>query len=119
VKLGRVAIDGTEIKANASKHEAISCGRRKQAEAALGQEVAELLRRAAAADRDEDQQYAPDPRASPDGPYLSSPGLGLQEVIARRHSAPRRWLLGHCDRAHFVKRHRDGDPRPGPPVSID
>jgi transposase len=62
VKLGRVAIDGTKIKANASKHKAMSYGRMKQAEAALGQEVAELLRRAAAADREDDQRYGPDRR---------------------------------------------------------
>lgn len=59
VRLGRVAIDGTKIKANASKHKAMSYGRMKQAEAALQHEVAELLRRAEAADRDEDERYGP------------------------------------------------------------
>ena len=62
VKLGRVAIDGTKIKANASKHKAMSYGRMKQAEAALRHEVAELLRRAETADRDEDQRYGPEQR---------------------------------------------------------
>jgi transposase len=57
VKLGQVAIDGTKIKANASKHKAMSYGRMKQAEATLSGEVADLLRRAEAADRDEDQRY--------------------------------------------------------------
>src|SRR5438093_11568860 len=52
VKLGRVAIDGTKIKANASKHKAMSYGRMQQEEQRLRQEVAELLRRAEAADRD-------------------------------------------------------------------
>jgi transposase len=59
VKLGRVAVDGTKIKANASKHKAMSYGRMKQAETVLRQEVAELLRRAEAADRDEDARYGP------------------------------------------------------------
>ena len=27
MKVGRVAVDGTQVKANARKHEAISCGR--------------------------------------------------------------------------------------------
>src|SRR5919109_459253 len=58
-KLGRVAIDGTKIKANASKHKAMSYGRMKQEEARLRQEVAELLRRAEAADREEDERYGP------------------------------------------------------------
>jgi transposase len=75
VKLGRVAIDGTKIKANASKHKAMSYGRMKQAEAALEQEVAELLRRAEAADRDEDERYGPDRR-----------GDELPAELARRQS---------------------------------
>jgi transposase len=75
VKLGRVAIDGTKIKANASKHKAMSYGRMKQAEAALGQEVAELLRRAEAADREDDQRYGPDRR-----------GDELPAELARRES---------------------------------
>ncbi|HEY6179741.1 MAG TPA: IS1182 family transposase [Kofleriaceae bacterium] len=60
VKLGRVAIDGTKIKANASKHKAMSYGRMKQEETRLRQEVAELLRRADVADRDEDAHYGAD-----------------------------------------------------------
>src|SRR6266852_6658784 len=57
VKLGRVDIDGTKMKANASKHKAMSYGRMQEKEAALRQEVVELLRRAEQADRDEDQRY--------------------------------------------------------------
>src|SRR5207249_8790379 len=60
VKLGRVAIDGTKVKANASKHKAMSYGRMQQEEQRLRQEVAELLRRAEAADREEDAQYGAD-----------------------------------------------------------
>jgi transposase len=54
VKLGHVALDGTKIKANASKHKAMSYGRMKQAEAALAAEVAGWLARAAAADAADD-----------------------------------------------------------------
>jgi transposase len=50
VKLGHVALDGTKIKANASKHKAMSYGRMKQAEAALATEVAGWLAQAEAAD---------------------------------------------------------------------
>ena len=57
VKLGHVAIDGTRIKANASKHKAMSYGRMTQQDAALQAEIAELLRRAEQADRDEDARY--------------------------------------------------------------
>ena len=57
VKLGHVAIDGTKIKANASKHKAMSYERMEEAEQRLRQEVEELLRRAAATDEAEDAQY--------------------------------------------------------------
>jgi transposase len=60
VKLGRVAVDGTRIKANASKHKAMSYGRMGEKDAALRAEIAELLERAAAADREEDQRHGAD-----------------------------------------------------------
>ncbi len=46
VKLGHVALDGTKVRANASRHKAMSYRRMKQKEAQLAAEVAELLRRA-------------------------------------------------------------------------
>jgi len=64
VQLGRVAIDGTKVKANASKHKAMSYGRMQEKEAALRQEVAELLRRAEQADRDEDARYGAEHRGA-------------------------------------------------------
>ena len=79
VKLGRVAIDGTKVKANASKHKAMSYGRMVEKEAALRQEVAELLRRAEAEDREEDQRYGPDRR-----------GDELPAELARRESRLRK-----------------------------
>ena len=57
VKLGHVALDGTKVKANASKHKAMSYQRMQEKEAQLAAEVAELLRRAQAADDDEDRRY--------------------------------------------------------------
>lgn len=60
VKLGRVAIDGTKMKANASKHKAMSYGRMVEKERDLQREVAELLARAEAADREDDARYGPD-----------------------------------------------------------
>jgi hypothetical protein len=57
VKLGRVAIDGTKIKANASKHKAMSYGRMKQKESETLRQVKEMLRRAAEIDDEEDRRY--------------------------------------------------------------
>ena len=62
IKLGRVAIDGTKMKANASRHKAMSYDRMKQEEKKLESEIAELLRQAEQTDRKEDQEYGSDNR---------------------------------------------------------
>ena len=54
VKLGHVALDGTKIKANASKHKAMSYAHMKKREAELQAEVDRWLAAAEAADADED-----------------------------------------------------------------
>ncbi len=60
VKLGHVALDGTKVKANASKHKAMSYGRMKEKEAQLAGEEAELLRSAEDVDEEEDRLYGKD-----------------------------------------------------------
>jgi transposase len=57
VRLGRVALDGTKVKANASKHKAMSYGRMAEREAALEAEVARILAEAEAVDAAEDAAY--------------------------------------------------------------
>jgi len=56
-KLGRVAIDGTKLKANASKHKAMSYGRMTEREAALRAEVRAVLAEAEAVDAAEDARF--------------------------------------------------------------
>ena len=62
VKLGHVALDGTKVRANASKHKAMSYKRMKEREAQLQGEVDELLRRAQEVDEEEDRRYGKDKR---------------------------------------------------------
>jgi transposase len=62
MKLGRVALDGSKFKANASKHKAMSYGRMEETEKRLREEVRKLLGQAEAADREEDQRYGRDRR---------------------------------------------------------
>jgi len=57
IKLGRVSLDGTKLKANASKHKAMSYGRMKEKQLQLKEEVKQLLEQAEAADEAEDRQY--------------------------------------------------------------
>lgn len=60
MKLGRVAIDGSKLKANASKHKAMSYGRMKEKERELRQEVQRLLSEADRQDQAEDRRYGKD-----------------------------------------------------------
>jgi transposase len=57
VKLGRVSVDGTKVKANASKHKAMSYGRMKEKQEQLREEVKQLLAQAEAADEEEDRRH--------------------------------------------------------------
>jgi len=57
VKLGHIALDGTKVRANASKHKAMSYGRMEKKAQELEAEVAELLARAQTVDEEEDARY--------------------------------------------------------------
>ena len=61
-RVGRVALDGSKIKANASKHKAMSYGRMREKQRQLRDEVKQLLDQAEAADAAEDAQYGTDRR---------------------------------------------------------
>lgn len=56
LKLGRISLDGTKVKANASKHKAMSWKRANQLEKQIKREVNELLRRAEAADNSDESE---------------------------------------------------------------
>ncbi len=75
VKLGHVALDGTKVKANASKHKAMSYERMMETEKRLEEEVAKLLAKAQTVDAAEDEQYGKDRR-----------GDELPAELARRES---------------------------------
>ena len=79
LKLGHMALDGTKVRANASKHKAMSYGRMKGKEGQLAAEVDELLRRAGEVDDDEDRRYGRDKR-----------GDELPEELAFRESRLRK-----------------------------
>ena len=62
VSLGQVALDGTKVKANASKHKAMSHERMLKSERQLEGEMRALLRKAEIIDGQEDGQYGKDKR---------------------------------------------------------
>jgi transposase len=57
MQVGRVALDGTKVKANASKHKAMSHDRMLEKEQQLKTEVRQLLEQAEAADAEEDARH--------------------------------------------------------------
>lgn len=60
MKLGRVVLDGSKVKANASKHKAMSYGRMQEDEKRLRAEVKRLLEQAEKVDAEEDARYGRD-----------------------------------------------------------
>src|SRR5215210_3313289 len=62
VQFGHVAVDGTKLRANASRHKAMSYGRMTTTEPALAAEVGGWLARADQADAAEDREYGADRR---------------------------------------------------------
>jgi transposase len=75
VKVGRIALDGSKVKANASRHKAMSYDYMLKEEQRLKQEIKALLAQAEAADQAEDQTYGRERR-----------GDELPEELARRQS---------------------------------
>ena len=61
-RVGRVALDSSKIKANASKHKAMSYGRMREKQRQLREEVKQLLDQAEAVDAAEDAEYGTDRR---------------------------------------------------------
>jgi len=61
-RVGTIALDGTKIKANASRHKAMSYDRMKEEEKRLAEEITRLLAEAEAADAAEDQSHGRDRR---------------------------------------------------------
>jgi transposase len=59
-RVGTIALDGTKVKANASRHKAMSYDRMKSEEIRLKEEIAKLLAEAAATDKAEDLEHGPD-----------------------------------------------------------
>ncbi len=62
VGFGRVSVDGTKVRANASKRKAMSYGRMVKEERRLQAEIGALLKRAEAVDEAEDARYGEDAR---------------------------------------------------------
>src|SRR4051795_4837137 len=107
VRLGHVALDGTELKANTSKHKAMSYGRMRQRETQLKAEIAQLVEQAAAQDTAEDQEYGVD-----------SDGYSVADELARREARLAKIQAARAD-LEAEQRADQGLPEDAPPVIAD
>ncbi len=106
VKLGTVAIDGTKVKANASRHKAMSYARMQQAEAELKAQIDELLERAKRTDANEADEADLDLPAE-----IARRENRLQEITAARERLEQRQREADTARG----RSEDDDRRPRGP----
>jgi len=83
VKLGHVAVDGTKLKANASRHKAMSYGRMRTSEPKLAAEVAAWLAEAEKVDAAEDADHGVDRRGDETPAWMAD----KQERLARIRQA--------------------------------
>jgi transposase len=108
VKLGHVAVDGTKIKANASKHKAMSYGRMAATEARLQAEVAAWFEQAATSDAREDAEHGSERRGDEQPAWVAS----KQERLAKIRQA-RAALEAEAQAAAASKTPTDGPDDPG------
>ena len=80
LKVGRLALDGTKVKSNASRHKAMSYDRMTSEEQRLQQEIDELLKQAQTADASEDEQHGSDCRGDELPDELSRRETRLQKI---------------------------------------
>ena len=105
VKFGHISLDGTKVKANASKHKAMSYGRMKQDISRLELEIARLLKEADKTDEREDKKYGADKR----GDELPDE-LAIRETRLAKITEAKRALEEEA-------RHKKDDPPTAPPMA--
>src|SRR5665811_1028430 len=99
-RLGAVALDGTKVDANTSKHKAMSHGRMREEEKRLKAGIEALLDQAKADDEQEDQEYGPD-----------ADGYRVSDELARREQR-----LKKIKEAKAALEQREREDHPGAPI---
>lgn len=122
VKLGHIALDGTKVKANASKHKAMSYARMVTEEARLQAEVEALLQQAEAADARDEAAYGPDRRGDELPAELARREQRLQTIraakaVLEQEAQAEAALQQAAHKAGATDRPRRGRP-PQPPSSV-
>jgi hypothetical protein len=110
VKLGHVALDGTKIQANASKHKAMSYGRMEETRKRLRAQVRQWLEEAEAIDRAEDEEYGRGKRGDELPDWVKD-----KKARAEKIAEAKRALEAEArERAEAERKARDPEPPGGP-----
>jgi transposase len=112
VKLGHVALDGTKVKANASKHKAMSYGRMATAEVALAAEVKSWLAQAERADVAEDRQLGEDRRGDEMPDWVANKKRRLDKIRQAKAALEAEAAAGRD--GDDASTRGDGEPKPPP-----
>ena len=110
VKLGHVALDGTKMKANASKHKAMSYERMKKSEKELQEKAAGLLRVAEEEDSREDKLFGKDKRGDELPEELKDPKKRVERIRQLRAE-----LEAEAKQQAEVAEKKDDEPPTGTP----
>jgi transposase len=108
VELGHVALDGTKMKANASKHKAMSYGRMKKTEPELAAEVDGWLKAADAADAEEDALHGNDRRGDETPDWMATKEKRLAKIREAKAALEAEAKAEAEEKAKQPKRYRGG-----------
>lgn len=108
VRLGHVALDGTKVKANASKHKAMSYGHMTKAEPKLAAEIAEWFAAAEAADAAEDVAFGEDRRGDELPGWVADKQQRLAKIREAKAALEAEAKAAAADKAKQPKKHRGG-----------
>jgi hypothetical protein len=108
-------VDGTKMKANASKHKAMSYGRMKTAEAALAEEVAGWLAAAEAADAEENAEHGADRRGDEMPAWVADKAKRLEKIRAAKAALEAAAAAAAEEKAKEPQKYRGGRKPKTPP----
>jgi transposase len=109
IRLGTLAVDGSKVRANASKHKAMSYKRMKTEQQRLRREIGELTEQAAREDAEEDRIYGEDRR----GDELPEELRRREDRVAKIEAAMERLRARQAEADRQKGRH-EGDGRKSP-----
>lgn len=113
VKMGTIAIDGSKVKANASKHRAMSYDRMLMEEKKLRAEIRKLTQAAREQDDIDDQEFGPDFRGDELPAELASRKTRLQTIQAAKKRLEERKAVEAAAKQEMEKK-SDAEAKTGP-----